>query len=891
MDFEFKIPDKLPGTPKQGLKGEQADCTDSPSKKPRIDEDWPEEGIGDFDDVDFSFLDDECKVNPDEFAKSMSEKEFHEETFKHLLEDTFPALEPEKETFFGLPMNVKDLLREIKGIDELYDWQIECLRLPAIEKRQNLIYTLPTSSGKTLVAEILILKELLCHQRNVLFILPYVAVVKEKISSLAPFAVELDFLVEEYAGRNGECPPRKRRKKKSIYIATIEKSLSVINSLIEARRLGEIGLVVIDELHLIGEKDRGRNLETVITKIKYMSSDIQIVGMSATIGNIHEIEKFMDATSFAGHFRPVKLTEYVKCENIIYTVEPNNSDLFVPNRVIESTYNEQKLKIDPDHLGQLVMEICPRDGVLVFCPTRQNCENVARLLSSVVSGDFLKHRHEERKTLLENMKKYFEYVCPVLQKTIPYGIAYHHSGLVAEERRFLEEAFLDGVICVICCTSTLAVGVNLPAKRVILRSPYIGREFVSKSRYKQMVGRAGRVGMGSGDGDSIIILKSREKPLAVDLFQAPMDNAMSSMHICDFRGLSNLILSAISLGMATTCRDLQKLASMTLLAVQSKQLDVKIRTEVEMIVKKFYRQKALWIKQETIPHDCTIKILQTQTSQVGTQSIKRQIVIKSSSELEISNVGKAAVAACIDLQEADELYSDLKKVQMSLVLVDYLHLLYIVTPLETDIKMDPLIFCDEFLKLNPDQVHTAHTIGITEGIVMGIRCGKKYGEEKMRIVHRFYVTLIIQSLWNLEETFKVALRFKVNRGIVQSLMGQTASNASCITRFCEQLSEFWALASILTVVVDKLRHCCSPELIPLMELPSVQLARAKQLYAAGYRTIELIAKTDPKDLVQNIHNMSYKVAREIKSAATVMLLEKYDNLQHDLDGLKNVLEI
>lgn len=95
----------------------------------------------------------------------------------------------------------------------------------------------------------------------------------------------------------------------------------------------------------------------------------------------------------------------------------------------------------------------------------------------------------------------------------------------------------------------------------------------------------------------------------------------------------------------------------------------------------------------------------------------------------------------------------------------------------------------------------------------------------MRIVNRFYVTLIIQALWNLEETYRVALRFKVNRGLVQSLMGQTASNAGCITRFCEHMSEFWALASILSVVVEKLRHCCSPELIPLMELPSVQLVR------------------------------------------------------------------
>ncbi|CAL4181193.1 unnamed protein product, partial [Meganyctiphanes norvegica] len=112
--------------------------------------------------------------------------------------------------FFGLPSKVKQVLMDHKGIDTLYDWQKECIKEGM--GSSNLLFSLPTSGGKTLVAEILMMRQLMLKNKDVIFVLPYVAIVQEKVRGLSPFGVELRFLVEEYAGSKGGYPPKKKGK-------------------------------------------------------------------------------------------------------------------------------------------------------------------------------------------------------------------------------------------------------------------------------------------------------------------------------------------------------------------------------------------------------------------------------------------------------------------------------------------------------------------------------------------------------------------------------------------------------------------------------------------------------------------------------------------------------
>lgn len=792
--------------------------------------------------------------------------------------------------FFGLNSSVLELLKIHRGITKLYEWQEDCIIKGGTGS--NLLISMPTSGGKTLVAEVLIWQQLLLKNHDALFILPYVALVQEKVRDLAPFGVELDFLVEEYASSRGSYPPTKHKKKRIVYVATIEKASGLVNSLLGEDRIKELGLVIVDEVHMVGETGgRGATLENLLTTLRYAAPSVQMVGMSATVGNINELAEFLGATTYENNFRPVHLTEYVMMEKQlceINKVAKTETDLFIKNRTC--TFNSK------DHIGVLVEEMVPEHSCLVFCPTKLWSENEALNICKVLPKKLKQVAYQKKKALLSALlEEGGESICPILRKTIPYGIAYHHSGLTDAERHLLEEAYLQGTICIICCTSTLAAGINLPARRVIIRSPYTGRVFLTQAKYKQMVGRAGRAGLSSA-GESFLIIEKQDLNQVGKMLLSSVDKCVSTLADDEYYGLTTLMFSSVGLGVAVALPELKALAKCSLLALQALDLDVDVSAMVVDIVEKLRDMELLRIKQdidEVSPAQSLNEDSKLNSSKKSSEASKPQVLekldrpVEDGDTLTVSRLGRAAIKGNVKYTLAQKLYSDLLEARERLSVNTYLHLMFLVIPYESvqTVNINPNVFDKAHTLLGKEELKLANTLRINEGTIARMMSGRKVKTVTEETLKRFYCAMKLHVTWCKQGVWEASVLLGSERGELQHLLNTTTSFASCVSHFCTELEELWAFRDLLVNITQMLSGCCIAELMPLLDLPGVKKGRAKLMYKAGLKTLQDVAKCEPRRLMQAVIHLSYVSALQIINSAKMLLIDKAEVLQMEAEEM------
>ena len=168
---------------------------------------------------------------------------------------------------WGLPDTVVDQYKE-KGITKMFPWQAECLLTNDGKPLQggNLVYSAPTSAGKTLVAEMLMMKRVFETGKKALLILPFVSLAREKMFHLQSLLRDAGIRVEGFMGSSS---PAGGLKVTDIAVATIEKANGLVNRMMEEKVLDNLTCVVVDELHMLGDSSRGYLLELLLTKILY----------------------------------------------------------------------------------------------------------------------------------------------------------------------------------------------------------------------------------------------------------------------------------------------------------------------------------------------------------------------------------------------------------------------------------------------------------------------------------------------------------------------------------------------------------------------------------------------------------------------------------------------
>uniref|UniRef100_A0A1A9W5U6 DNA polymerase theta n=1 Tax=Glossina brevipalpis TaxID=37001 RepID=A0A1A9W5U6_9MUSC len=788
---------------------------------------------------------------------------------------------------WNLPLSVlKEYER--KGVKKMFDWQVECLSNPKVLFEYcNLVYSAPTSAGKTLISEILLLKTVLERNRKALMILPFISVVREKMFYLQDLFTAAGYRVEGFFG--GYTPPGGFE---SIHVAicTIEKANSIVNRLMEQGKLDEIGTVIVDEIHLISDPGRGYILELLLAKILYMSRkyglQIQVITMSATLANIELLKKWLDAELYITNFRPVALKQMIKVANKIY-----DCNMQLLRTVAEPTVNIAdpfpSLESDPDHVAQLCIETLVEScSVIVFCSSKDWCENLALKLAAAIHtlGKLNNEWGERVKTQLkreaiDEMKQQLRDIPTgldnILEKTITYGCAFHHAGLTIEERDIIETSFKAGTLKIIVATSTLSSGVNLPARRVLIRSPLFAGKQMSSLTYRQMIGRAGRTGKDTL-GESILICTDSNARIGRDLITADLKPLSSCLELDSSTHLKRALLEVISSGVATSKMDIDNFVKCTLLSVekelhyQEKENDNDYRSNGRE-----YINDALKFLEEYEFIRLSQKSEETQEEfYVATR------------------LGMACLSASMPPTDGLILFAELQKCRRCFVLESELHAVYLVTPYSVCYQLqdlDWLFFLDLWENLTSAMKKVGELIGVKESfLVRAMRGQNKLDYKLMQIHKRFYTALALQELVYETPINKVAAKYKCSRGMLQSLQQMASTFAGIVTSFCNSL-QWDTLASIVSQFKERLFFGIHRDLMDLMRLPDLNQKRARALFKAGITNLIELANSEILEVEKILYNaLSFDSKKQYDNENALETAQRNEARNFYITGKKGV---
>ena len=701
---------------------------------------------------------------------------------------------------------LSELLEYLK-IKELYPPQKEAIKF--VERGDSVLMSVPTAAGKTLVAYAALIRAVKAKKKGI-YLVPLRALAWEKVNELKDICknildgAKIGVSVGDYDKARG-------LSKYDIIVSTSERADSLIRH--NPSWLSEVECLVSDEIHLLNDSGRGPTLEVTLSKFREINPNIQIIGLSATVSNSKEIADWLDATLVESDFRPVPLKKGISLDG---TVEWEDGE---------------KKYMGLDGVEGIAIDNLP-EQCLVFVGTRRSAEAQAKKLSRMIGGKLNSEQRKELEKFADQIQKNADEITSVdsnLSKLITNGVAYHHAGLTNRQRLIIETAFKERALKALCATPTLAAGVNLPARRVIIRdlsrwdSSFQSNQPLPVLEVHQMLGRAGRPGF-DVDGQGILIAKKRDQidSFTERYFEGETEPVISRLG--SEPALRTHLLSLITSGTITTREGLHKFLEKTLFGAQGELwrtqhrlnkvldfLDKEQLIEIEGKTDNEFQPANEVLEEKLKPTAFGRKVSQLYIDPLS------GVIIKNALESEVEANSLGLLHALARTPDIYSLY--VRKNEMETYLT---HLMQ----MEGDLMLPPPV---EHIELE------------------------------------FYLwdlkTALLIMDW-IEETPEEHLmkRYSTTPGDIRAKVETAEWILYAMSELAELLSP--SNTKMITELRIRVKNGVRKELLPLLELDSVGRIRARALFNAGFTSQSSIRDSRPSDL-NNIPGIGIKLAEKL----------------------------
>ncbi len=708
----------------------------------------------------------------------------------------------------SIPESVKQILAT-SGIDKLYPPQEEAVRAGALQGH-NLVLASPTASGKTLIAEFCALKHVLEESTKIIYLTPLRALASEKYQEFKKYSsihkpngsrIRIGISTGDYDSND----PWLERY--DIIVTTNEKADSLLRH--RAKWMDEISLVIADEVHLLNDGERGPTLEVVLARLMQVNPSVQVLALSATINNVKEIADWLKGEYVTTEWRPIPLKEGVVLHQEIQFKDGDARRIEARSRnaVINLALNTVRSG------GQ----------ALIFANTRRRAAAAAKKTASELRQLLTKSAKRalgrEAERILATGER--TRMSALLAGLVEQGAAFHHAGLGSAHRKVIEDSFRQGKIKVVAATPTLAFGVNLPARTVVIQDyrryePGYGYYPITVLEYKQMAGRAGRPKYDK-IGEAILTAKTGDEAdyLMETYILSKPERIWSRLAV--ERILRSHVLSTIAADFAHTERGIYEFFGRTFYAHQ---YDVTaIKSVIAKILKYLYNEEMINVAGDDI---------------LATEFGKRV------SELYIDPVSAVIIRNALRSEPA--------------YLTD-LSLLHLIahTP-DMSPKLRP--YTQELDKIGVfmEEHREEFLADITEEWEDRMAYEELLGEVKTAMVLKGWIEELSED--------KMIERFQVQPGDLY----RTIHNAKWLLHATHELARLFdnRKARPRTLrLMERIEKGVTKELLPIVRLEGIGRVRGRVLYSAGFKTIKDIKHADVKDLMA-LPLIGPKLAKKIK---------------------------